>query len=245
MFILCSFIESLDAVVGRQKAHPRMHSSIDSRYSFAPQFLNAAARMATLASAIEARPIDSIDSDLRSEHLAFTSSAVMQSVAALEADSWEVVNHGPGHHLGTSPANSEAIARIEPLAEILESVDALRRYSAILHLLSKPSLDKGAQPWQDAKLLIRLRNEITHYKSRSGAEMDRAALYSALKSKSAWGPPFWPEKGVNFFPLQCLGAQRAVWAVRTTVALITAVYERFGVKSPLAGYPESWSSFPQ
>jgi hypothetical protein len=215
---------------------------MDSRYSFAPQFLNAAARMTKMAATIEALPTDSVDSDMRSEHFAFTSAAIMQSAAALEADSWEVLNHGPGHHLGSSTKNADAVARIEPLAETLEALDALKRYSAVLHLLGKESLDRGAQPWQDAQLLIRLRNEITHYKSRSGLEMDRAALFKALKSSPARRPSFWPEKGVNFFPLQCLGAERAAWSVRTVLSLVTLVYARLETKSPFDGYPESWFS---
>lgn len=198
--------------------------------------------MTKLASAIEALPPDSVDGDLRSEHLAFTTSAIMQSVAALEADSWEVINHGPRRHLGSSPENSEAISKIAPLAEILEGLDALKRYSAVFHLLGKQPLDQGAQPWQDTQLLIRLRNEITHYKSRSGTEMSQAKLFVALQSKPAQRPPFWPEQGMNFFPLHCLGSERAAWAVLTTQALINTVYKRLEVKSPLAGYPESWFS---
>ena len=217
-----------------------MRPTLDTRYSFTAQFLNGAACMVRLAQAIEARPPEAIDGEQRSEHLGFTSGAVMQSVAALEADSWEVINYGPGHHLGSSEANSQAMTIIEPLAETLEGLDPLKRYAAALHLLGKAPFDRGAQPWQDAQLLIRLRNEITHYKSRSGAEMDRAKLFSALKAKAIPQPPFWPERGVNFFPLQCLSAERAAWAVRTTIDVLSEVYERLNVRSPLAGYPEGW-----
>lgn len=213
---------------------------LDSRYSFTAQFLSGAARMVRLAEAIEARPPEAIDGEQRSEHLGFTSGAVMQSVAALEADSWEVINYGPGHHLGSSEANSQALAIIEPLAETLEGLDPLKRYAAALHLLGKPALDRGAQPWQDAQLLVRLRNEITHYKSHSGAEMDRTKLFNALRAKAIPQPPFWPERGVNFFPLQCLSAARAACAVSTTIAILSDVYERLNIRSPLAGYPDSW-----
>lgn len=217
-----------------------MHAKLDSRYSFPAQFLSAAARMTRLARDIEARRPETVDADMRSEHLGFTSSAVMQSVAALEADSWEVLNYGPGHHMGSSESNSNAMAIIDPLSETLENLDALKRYAAVIHLLGKPAFDRGAQPWQDAQLLIRLRNEITHYKSRSGAEMDRASLYAALIAKATPRPPFWPERGMNFFPLHCFSAARAAWAVTTTMSLISAVYARLEVQSPLSNYPENW-----
>jgi hypothetical protein len=219
-----------------------MRPTLDSRYSFAGQFLSAAARMSRAAKAIEDRPAEAVDGDLRSEHLGYTSSAIMQSVAAIEADSWEVLNYGPGHHLGSSERNSNDAAFIAPLAETLESLDAIKRYTAVLHLLGRSAVDLGAQPWQDTQLLIRLRNEITHYKSRSGGEMDRAKLFSALKSQRFSRPPFWPERGMNFFPLHCLSAERAAWAVNTAHAVISDVYERFDVRSPLAGYPDGWFS---
>jgi len=67
-------------------------------------------------------------------------------------------------------------------------------------------------------------------------------LFAAMKAKALPIPPFWPERGMNFFPLHCLSAPRAAWAVRTSVALVTSVYESLGVQSPLAGYPpESFS----
>ncbi len=189
---------------------------------------------------IERRTPESVDADLRSEHLGYTSSAIMQSVAALEADSWEVINNGPAHHLGSSENNSVAIAFLQPLSATLERLDGIQRYAAALHLLGKPALDKGAQPLQDTQLLIRLRNEITHYKSRSGSEMASAKLYESLRNKNFPKPPFWPATGVNLFPLQCLSASCADWAVRTAFTLMNAVYARFEVKSPFAGYPMHW-----
>lgn len=196
--------------------------------------------MTRLAYKIEAQTPESVDADLRSEHLGFTTSAIMQSVAALEADSWEVLNYGPAHHLGSSEANTIATTFIQPLSETLERLDALERYAAAIHLLRKSALDRGGQPWQDTQLLIRLRNEITHYKSLSGSEMDSAKLYATLKAQKSPKPPFWPETGVNFFPLQCLSAARAEWAVRTACGLMEAVYERFQIRSPLAGYSQNW-----
>jgi hypothetical protein len=50
------------------------------------------------------------------------------------------------------------------------------------------SPDRGTQPWQDADLLVRLRNELVHYKSKWGQEMEKLKL-SSLKQLHPC-PPF-------------------------------------------------------
>lgn len=211
---------------------------LDSRYAFTAQYLASAARMARAAFQIELKPVDDVDGEDLSAHLGFVTAAVMQSVAALECDAWDIVHHGPGHHLGSNGQDSAARDFLRPIADTIDRDNVLGRFAIVLHLLRKPPLETGKNPWQAAALLVRLRNEITHYKSQWGDELERAKLFAALRSLHDAAPPFWPAQGVNFFPLQCLSAERAAWAVETVSDFFAAFYLSLGVRSPLEGHPE-------
>jgi hypothetical protein len=90
----------------------------------------------------------------------------------------------------------------------------------------------GDQPFQDMVLLVRLRNEMIHYKSKWGKEMDRQKLFKTLKHMRLAQPSF-VLLNASFFPHQFLGAGSSAWAVRTTVAFINKVYDHLGVESRL------------
>jgi|ERR1017187_1287235 hypothetical protein len=97
---------------------------------------------------------------------------------------------------------------------------------------------------ENASLLVKLRNEIVHYKSRWGVELERARLVGALEAKRHRRPPFMPATGMNFFPHHCLSADCAAWAVESSAALIDVFYEHLGVASPLAAYAERLKARP-
>ena len=89
--------------------------------------------------------------------------------------------------------------------------EPLERYQVILHLLQKAPLGRGEQPWQDMAILIKLRNQITHYKSQWGQHMEGKDLFKSLQSLRLKKPPFIPAN-TNFFPHQCLSAECAAWS---------------------------------
>jgi hypothetical protein len=159
----------------------------------------------------------------------------MQCAAAIEAESAEVIAHGPGHHLGSDRMDTKARDFLVPLAEFIDRQNALTRYKIILHILSKQPLTEGEQPWQDMAVLVKLRNELIHYKSQWGKEMDRQRFFTTLKHLHLAKPPFVPSNA-NFFPHQFLGAACAAWAVRTAVAFLNGFYDRLGIESPLKAY---------
>lgn len=208
----------------------------DSRFSFTAGFLVGAFAMTRHADAIEARPADDVDEDARLAHRSFVVSAIMQAAAGIEAEIAEVAMHGPGHHLSSNGIDDAARDFLRPLAEVIDDQNpALRRYALVLHLLRKPALDQGVQPWQHAALLMRLRNEIVHYKSRWGAEMEGQSLWTALQNLRFPKPPF-RDDASSFFPHRCLGAACARWAARSAVAFIDGFYERLSIASPLDGH---------
>lgn len=207
----------------------------DRRYTFTSQFIEAATLFARRARLIEEMPAGNLDEELRSEHRGVVTAAVMQCAAALETEANEICAYGPGSYLGSSETAHSAQRFLAPLVEVIDNQRAIYRFELILHLLQRPALDKGQEPYQSAALLVRLRNEITHYKSKWGQEMESVKLFGSLKDLRHKPPPFM-STGANFFPHQCLSADLAVWAVVSTVAFLDAVYDRLGVASRFATY---------
>lgn len=206
----------------------------DSRYTFTGQFLEAATLFARRARLIEETDDANLTEELRSEHRGLVSATVMQCAAALETEASEICTYGPGSHLGSNGTIHSAQAILAPLADIIDRQDTLRRFELILHLLQRPPLDKGSEPYESAALIVRLRNEITHYKSKWGQEMESSKLFGSLKNRRHKPPPF--ISNANFFPHQCLSADCAVWAVKSTVAFLDAIYGKLGVTSRFETY---------
>jgi hypothetical protein len=202
----------------------------DVRYSFTGQFLEAATLFAQRARLIEGKPDAELSEELRAEHRGLVSAAVMQCAAALETEAGEICVYGPGSHLGSNGTNHLAQQFLSPLADIIDHQETLRRFELILHLLRLPAIEKGSEPYRSAALVVRLRNETTHYKSKWGQDMESSKLFASLKSLGHNPPPFISPK-TNFFPHQCLSADCAAWAVNSTVAFLDAVYDKLGVPS--------------
>lgn len=207
----------------------------DVRYTFTGQFLEAATLFARRARTIEEMDTGSLTEELRCEHRGFVSATVMQCAAALETDTHEICTYGPGSHLGSNGIIHSAQQFLAPLADIVDDQDTLSRFQLILYLLQKPPFDKGAEPYQSTALVIRLRNEITHYKSKWGKDMQPTKLFASLKDLKHKPPPFM-SRHTNFFPHQCLSADCAAWAVRSTVVFLDAMYDKLGVPSRFESY---------
>jgi hypothetical protein len=205
----------------------------DTRYSFTAQFLRGGAIFAHRAHEIEATPDDSVSEELKSEHRATVVGAITQAAAALEAEIWEVLNHGPGHHLGSNGVDALARDFLLPLADVIDAERTLRRYELVLHLLRKPTFNRGAYPYQETDLLIKLRNELIHYKSKWAEQMDREKFFSRLE-QLGFDKPAFMSPYTNFFPHRCLSASLASWSVTIGAAFINSFYDKLAIASPLA-----------
>jgi hypothetical protein len=210
-------------------------ATADTRYTFTGQFLEASAIFVRRTRAIEAMP-DPVDDVIRSEHRGLIAAVIIQCAAALETQANEVCVYGPGAHLGSNGTDRNAQQFLYPLAGLIDDAQAPERFNLILHLLGKSTLGTGAQPFQDAALVVRLRNEIVHYKSHWGEEMKSAKLFGALKALKHQPPPWFTHPSVNFFPHRCLSADCGAWALKSTVAFLNAFYAALGIQSPLLPY---------
>jgi len=207
----------------------------DTRYSFTAQFLCASAIFSRQCAEIESlQPVNS-NNKILTEHRGLVTAAIMQCVAAIEAESAELTMHGPGAHLGSNGTDMAAKKILEPLADFIDGQQPLDKFQIILHILSKPPMEKGDKIWEDMALLIKLRNELIHYKSKLGKEMDSKKLFKSLEGLKLAKPPF-ASLQANFFPHQFLGAACAVWSVRTSVAFLNSFYDHLGIESCLKGY---------
>jgi hypothetical protein len=207
------------------------------RYSFTAQFVRGGAIFANKAHEIEATNISEITEELAAEYRSYVVSTVFQCAAALESEIAEITQHGPGHQLGSNGLNVPAHNFLKPLADVIDGESTLRRYELVLHLLQLPALERGTDTYRTASLLIKLRNELIHYKSRWDSEIDRAKLFSSLRQLKLDKPSF-IQTNTTFFPHQCLSASLASWSVITTISFITEFYSLLGIVSPLKPYLE-------
>lgn len=184
-------------------------------------------------------PDRAIDQQIFAEHRSAVTAAIFASVAFLEASINELFasadhdNLEVGGGRGGLPQRGRQLLAL--LSEPLERASTLDRYQLALGLLGHKPLETGAQPYQDAALLVKLRNMLVHYRPewRAGA-VDGAAsdpdtnVEKALAGKRLKPNPFTSE--VNpFFPDRCLGHGCAAWAWASALAFTDAFFRRIGV----------------
>jgi hypothetical protein len=208
------------------------HNNLSARYNFTHQYLSAAKDFAANAETIERRhSVRPPSAKALSKHIAAVTSTVFHAVAAIEAEVWTVTNHGPGHHLGSNGVDQVAVARLKPVIHLLDRESLPEKCNVVLDLLGKAPISKGSAAFQDARLLIRLRNELIHYKSQWDHEVDQRTLVRGLVAKRFSIPPFRRDAS-PIFPKQILGADCAKWASATAPKFLNIFYDHLGVKSP-------------
>lgn len=205
--------------------------SVDVVSPLTNYMLGGASALCREAFAIESLDPDSVTQDQKVAHMGFVIGAIVETATALEAQSWEVLTWGPGHHQGTLPEYRTERDMLAPMAEVVEKQPVLERYGVVLHLLGREAMDPSAQPWQDAALLVRLRNALVHYKAKPGRELARQKLIRTLMDQQLDDPPFY-NPNLAFFPHRCLSASRAAWAVEAGIAFLDEFADRLGGGNP-------------
>ena len=174
-------------------------AKLQIRYTFTAQFLMAAGMHARLAAEFERKKPEQVDEADRVAHRGYVVSAIMQSVASLESEIWQVMTYGPGHHLGSNGVDLKARTFLEPIVQSIERLEVLQKYKLVLHLLQKEPLPPA--PWNNARIAVKLRNEIVHYKSKWDEEFERGKLFRSLQGLKHRKPPFLPSGKNLYFPL--------------------------------------------
>jgi hypothetical protein len=160
----------------------------------------------------------------------------MQAAAALETELADVVDHGPGHHLGSNGIDHEALSFIKPIARTIDRTSGvLERWKLLLHLLRDPPLDVEGAVYRDADILIALRNELVHYRSNWDGLTKPKSLVTRLRAKKFENDAF-SLPSTNDFPLRILTAKCALWAADTAAHFLDSVYENLETYSVLEGH---------
>lgn len=93
-----------------------------------------------------------------------------------------------------------------------ESKPILSKFTFALLLLRKPDMDRGASPYQDVKVLIELRNALTHFKPEWMNEAPEHEKIAAKLNGKIEGSPFLPSSEL-LFPRRWASHSCTTWAV--------------------------------
>ncbi len=120
---------------------------------------------------------------------------------------------------------------------MVNRISTLGRYQLALDLLGRKTFDYDRQPYQDASLVIRLRDDlmrstqhvVSHADSRQNVSLWRS-LERIQFPVSAFASPATP-----FFPDRCLGHGCTRWAWNSALALTDEFFQRVGMTAPIDG----------
>ena len=206
----------------------------DLKVNFAIEHLKMAAYGSRQAHGIEAGP-QPPDPAQRHAYFSYALSSVLGAVGFIECSINELYEAAPDNdpHLF---GKNDGLARVMTVIwQDVERAGALRKHDLVLELGNAQAFDKGTAPYQDASLLIAVRNTLVHYKPEWVSEMPTLArLELRIRGKFESNP--YAPRDAPFFPYHCLGAGCAEWAVRTARTFVEEFAGRLGLPLELGGY---------
>ncbi len=184
----------------------------------------AAAHLARLAAEREANPPRQFDI----QHRGYVMSSLLESVAFLEALILELLKDA------AEDQNLEIIGVIPTIARAKMLIfwkagerraSTLQKFQSALLCADKAAFDKGAQPYQDAQLVISLRNALVHFRPENTGVADTHDIEAKCRGKF----PIHERLAMNpWWPDQCLSAGCADWAVKSVRAFAGDFCTRMG-----------------
>ena len=172
------------------------------------------------------------------EHAAYVKAAIFSAVAFLEATINELFSdagHVPSKKVPkTKKDRLQLMANIWGLEHFQRHASTLSKYQVALNLAGKKEFEKGKSPYQDAALVVELRNALTHFKpgwfvadvSSDPVYMTEHELEKKLRGKFSTNP--FTGRYNPFFPDKCLSAGCAAWALETSHELVKEFFSRMG-----------------
>lgn len=194
-----------------------------------------------LSAALLARETAKLERDAEAPSLdlirASATGAIMTSVAFLEGTINEffidLVEDDllPAWKAALDPAASALAARLWTTAE-LQKLPCLVKFDAALEFFTREPFDRGAQPYQDAKLVVQTRNVLVHAKPVTHSDIVENSTAEAVRLSEQLRPKFKANRfmGNNAsFPDGVLGAGGAAWAFRSCLAFTDQFFRKMGV----------------
>lgn len=204
------------------------------RHYFSSYLLWTAQHLSELAGEIERHHQGQSRFDV--EHRAYVLGSVQAAQGFLEGMVNELFQDAHDGHGTTgdgylAPLSRQAQERMRLVWESTGQgfLAPLEKYQVLLASVGLARLDTGAQPFQDAAILVKLRNALVHYRPESVAADDAHLLERQLRSRFPENR-LMEESGNPWWPSHCLGYGCAEWAHRTAKALADRVVDQIGVR---------------
>ena len=217
------------------KEKDTVHSgSVAMRDYYSSNHLWAARHFARLAADIEKAHTGTSKFD--KTHRSYVTGSILATVGFLEAVINELFQDVADRHDSyIEPLDARCTEQLAGLWETSEGSSVadwstLDKYQTALLCCGKEIFDKGKAPYQDARVVIRLRNTLVHFcpKTQRGDYLSK--LSEALKSKGFPSSRLMSGSGNPYFPDHCLGAGCANWAVEAVYKFTDDFFERIGVQ---------------
>jgi hypothetical protein len=207
---------------------------LSMRNYFSTNFLWTALHTTRLVGELEAAEGDRPRFDMA--HRSLAAASVIASGAFLEAAVSELFQDAEdrdgvdddGYLAPLPPEDVAAMALVWRATNSGRSLGPLDKWQLLLECCGRARLDPGAQPAQDAALLVRLRNALVHFRPENIAADEEHDLEKRLRGKfpsnrlmEGSGNPWWPSHG--------LGHGCSEWATRSARALADQVLAQLGI----------------
>jgi len=168
------------------------------------------------------------------KHRAYVMNAIFSAVGFLEAAINELFQDiADGHESYVASIDAESKRLMSDFWQFTEqrnrsAFNLLDKYQIALTFLRKQQFGSGHQPYQDAALVVKLRNELVHYKPRSlGGDVEHT-LVKQLARKFQ-DNALMTGSGNPWFPNKCLGYGCTEWSIRSTTGYADEFFGRIGV----------------
>jgi hypothetical protein len=211
-------------------------------HAFSAEHARSATLLSRMCGELEASPPTPTAQELVPGHKAYALSSLFSTVAFLEALVNEVIGGAGDDELplvkGLAPSNRSAISDLQ---DFLDRASLLDRVQLVLVLAGKEHFDRGRSPFQNAQLVVKLRNALVHYKPswRGGGvpaspQGEEERLVATLSGKFPLSP-FFAETGNPFFPDHCLSHGCTSWTWNSILGFADEFCSRLAIEPPYSG----------
>ncbi|MBI2488072.1 MAG: hypothetical protein HYW01_14235 [Deltaproteobacteria bacterium] len=169
------------------------------------------------------------------KHRAYVTNTILSSVAFLEAAINEVFQDAFDNYLIYIGSLSVETRKI--LADFWDMTEAdnksfvsiLDKYQLALRFAGMEPFNKGENPYQDANLVVKIRNTLIHYKPQLLGGENIHQLEAKLKGKFPENKLMSGSAGNPYFPDKALGKGCAEWTVKSVLIFANGFFLRMGV----------------
>jgi hypothetical protein len=217
---------------GSIKVNLTLSATASVKTNFSGHHMLSAAHFARQSAIIEKNDSDEITDELRAEHRAYVTGAIVVSVASLEATINEVfisARDNDSLFKGFDPTIPKVLAKFWDWYIVKRRPSILEKYLLILDVANKEAFDREKSPYQEVGDLIQLRNALVHYKPEWDTDLkNHKKIEDRLEKRLKTRINPFSHANDAFFPKKCLGHGCAEWAVQSSIKFIEDFYNRMG-----------------